>query len=203
MGSDEFPFLQPQHGCFIVLNTAPQVKTIKIFNYPINYMCTRNLLLIPGVGEGDIRSSLLKGELNYKIRCADIIVVCSDIDLLQFNSQQKSFLQGAGIVNGLQVGANNLSVLRKEDISLIGSIDGVNVLFKIPNGFYIQNSVYKIIIYKNGVKQVLGDDYFVTESGGPGTGFDSVIFAIPPVNIPTPSDVITADYYQDNSLNSY
>lgn len=99
----------PINGCFVVLNTSPQIKTINIFQYPINYMTTRNLLLIPGVAEQDIRASLLKGELNYKIRAHDIQVVCSDIDLLQFNTAQQTFLQNAGIVNGLSVNSSGVS----------------------------------------------------------------------------------------------
>lgn len=94
------------NGCFIVQNISPQIKTINIFQYPINYMGTRDLLQIPGVAESDIRASLLKGELNHKIRANDITVICSDIDLLQFNANQKLFLQGAGIVNGLDAGTS-------------------------------------------------------------------------------------------------
>jgi len=103
MGMDSFaPYLKI-NGCFVVLNTSPQVKTINIFQYPINYGQTRDLLMIPGVAEQDIRASLLKGELNHKIRAKDIIVICSDIDLLQFNMAQKTFLQNAGVVNGLEI----------------------------------------------------------------------------------------------------
>lgn len=102
-GMDEFaPYLKI-NGCFIVMNISPQVKTIKIFNYPIPYLQTRDILQIPGVSEASIRASLLKGELQHKIRANDITVICSDVDLLQFNANQKLFLQGAGIVNGLEV----------------------------------------------------------------------------------------------------
>lgn len=110
MGMNDFaPYLKI-NGCFIVLNTSPQVKTIKIFQYPINYGQTRDLLQIPGVSESDIRASLLKGELNHKIRAKDIIVICSDVDLLQFNANQKIFLQNAGIVNGLDAGGSGGSL---------------------------------------------------------------------------------------------
>lgn len=186
------------NGCFIVLNVSPQVKTINIFNYPINYNSTRDLLQIPGVSEQDIRASLLKGELQHKIRAKDIIVVCSDIDLLQFNDNQKNFLRNAGIVNGLQAGSSQFNVLRKEDIKLIGNVDGINTIFTIPSGTFIQSGDYKIIVYKNGVKQVFLDDYLITESGGPGTGYDTVIMTTPPTVIPSPTDVITADYYVNN-----
>jgi hypothetical protein len=101
-GMDEFaPYLKI-NGCFIVMNISPQIKTIKIFNYPIPYLQTRDILQIPGVSESSIRASLLKGELQHKIRANDITVVCSDVDLLQFNTNQKLFLQNAGIVNGLE-----------------------------------------------------------------------------------------------------
>ena len=109
MGMNSFaPYLKI-NGCFIVQNISPQVKTIKIFNYPINYMDSRDLLQIPGISESDIRASLLKGEINHKIRAKDITVICSDIDLLQFNNNHKLFLQSAGIINGLTIGVDNIS----------------------------------------------------------------------------------------------
>lgn len=54
-------------------------------------------------------------------------------------------------------------------------------------------------MYLNGVKQLLGDDYFILESGGPGTGYNAIIFTVPPSPIPAPVDVITADYYIINT----
>src|SRR5690349_13679833 len=104
MGMNDFAPFTKKYGCFIVRNTTTErPKTIKIFNYPINYQQTRDLLQIPGVGEADIRASLLKGELRHKILAGDIVVECSDIDLLQFNLGQKAFLQAAGVVHGLDV----------------------------------------------------------------------------------------------------
>ena len=196
---DDFaPYLKI-NGCFIVLNTSPQVKTIKIFNYPILYQTTRDLLQIPGVAEQDIRASLLKGEIQYKILAGDIQIVCSDIDLLQFNQGQKQFLQNAGIVNGLQITNAQINVKRMEDIQLVGSVNGFNTVFQIPFGTFIQSSDYRIIVYVNGVKQVYLDDYIIAESGGPGTGYNTVILSVAPTVIPAPPDVITADYYMDNT----
>lgn len=118
MGMDDFaPFLKI-NGCFIVLNVSPQVKTISIFKYPINYQCTRDILQIPGVSEADIRASLLKGELQHKIRAKDIIVVCSDIDLLQFNMDQRAFLMGAGITNGLDASGTGGGISANEHATL-------------------------------------------------------------------------------------
>lgn len=186
------------NGCFVVQNISPQIKTISIFQYPINYGYTRDLLAIPGVAEQDIRASLLKGELNNKIRVGDITVICSDIDLLQFNANQKLFLEEAGIVNGLSVSNMNFQYVELQDITLLGTVDSVNTNFTVPSGVFIQNSTYKIIVYLNGVKQSYLNDYTVSESGGFGTGYDTVIFNIPPGNIPSPPDLITADYWVNN-----
>lgn len=193
------PYLK-RNGSFIVRNITPdRMKTIKIFNYPILYNQTRDLLQIPGVAEQDIRASLLKGEIRQKILVKDIVIEYSDIDLLQFNDDQKDFLREAGVIKGLQVSAGNIDVLRREDIQLLGSINGINTVFTVPGGEkFIQNLNYKIIVYKNGVKQFFLDDYFIAESGGPSSGYDTVVFTVPPKTTPAPTDVITADYYIDN-----
>ncbi len=186
-------------NCFVVRNIDPQQRTLFIFNYPINYGCTRDVLRIPGVGPDDIKASLLKGQLNHKIKYGEITVECSDIDLLQFNDVQLAFLQSAGIVNGLQIGSGQLAVIEQQDIQLVGVVDGVNTIFTIPSGTWIQEAPYKIIVYKNGVRQRLADDYFISESGGPGTGYDTITFTVPPSPTPAPPDVMTADYYQSNA----
>jgi len=192
------PYLK-RNGVFIVKNITPdRNKIIKLFHYPILFNDTRDLLKIPGVAESDIRASLLKGELRHKILAKDILVIDSDIDLLQFNLDHKTFLQSAGIVKGLQVDSTNFSVLRKEDVQLIGIVNDSNTVFTIPAGTFIQNTTYKIIVYKNGVKQAMGDDYTIFEGGGPGTGYNGVLLTVAPTTIPSPDDVITADYYVTN-----
>jgi hypothetical protein len=197
---NEFGPYPKKYTKFVVKNICPdRRKVISIFQYPILNGTTRDLLAIPGVSEADIRVSLLKGELNHKLRAGDIIIVESDIDLLQFNLDQKHFLQEGGVVFGLQVTGMNMQALRKEDIVLVGAVNDVNTVFKIPFGSFIQNDDYRIIVYKNGVKQLYLNDYFIAESGGPGTGYDTVILAVAPATIPAPDDVITADYYIDNS----
>lgn len=101
--NDFAPYLK-KYGYFIVRNVTPDGnKTIKIFNYPILFNTTRDILQIPGVSESDIRASLLKGELRHKILAKDIVIEESDIDLLQFNDEQKAFLQAAGVIKGLEV----------------------------------------------------------------------------------------------------
>ncbi len=99
----------PHKGTFIVKNIAANRKTLSIFQYPIHYNKTRDLLGIPGVSESDIRASLLKGELLHKILAHEITINDSDIDLLQFNDEQKAFLQQAGVIKGLEVTSSESS----------------------------------------------------------------------------------------------
>jgi hypothetical protein len=199
MGMNSFaPFIK-KNTFFVVMNIANPPKVVNIFQYPILSGTTRDLLMIPGIGESDIRASLLKGEINHKIKSKEITVVQSDIDLLQFNNDQKIFLENAGIIKGLQVDYTNINVLHQEDIQLVGVVDGANTTFIIPSGVWIQSAPYKIIVYKNGVKQVYLDDYIIAEGGGVGTGYNTVIFTIPPTVTPSPVDVITADYYISNT----
>lgn len=180
-GFDDFaPYLK-KNGCFIVRNITPdRQKTIKIFTYPIPFNQTRDLLQIPGVGESDIRASLLKGELRHKILAKDIYVECSDIDLLQFNSDQKQFLQDAGIIKGLEVTAviSTLPYLWREEKDLIGTRDGVNRTFytaeKFLNGTFTTGDQFHIHIKHNGKDLYESIDYSIGESGGPGTGYDTI-----------------------------
>lgn len=179
--NDFAPYLK-MNGCFVVRNIGPnQKKTIKIFQYPIEWGCTRDLLKIPGVDESNIRGSLLKGELNHKIRAKEIVVVCSDIDLLQFNENHKQFLQDAGIINGLEVsgGGQGVNYLFKEQILLSGVINGSNRIFTLPNSDKFLNGVFegnlfKIFVTHNGHILFENIDYIVLESGGIGTGFDTI-----------------------------
>jgi hypothetical protein len=95
-------------GQFIVKNISPQKKTINIFNYPINLGCTRDLLKIPGVSEGDIKSALMKGQIRHKFLVGDIELIFSNIDLLQFNDCGIKYLHGFGFTTGVQVGYDQL-----------------------------------------------------------------------------------------------
>ncbi len=187
-------------NCFVVQNiTSKPKKTIHIFHYPIHHGRTRDLLRIPGVAEDDIRASLLKGEIKHKILTRDIIVLCSDIDLLQFNDTQKAFLQSAGIVKGLSVdfpeltqevvdainagggGGVGVTYLFRQRQTLIGPVDGTNRVFITPNsdkfidGIF-NNNEFHIYVSHNGHGMKYGMDYLISESGGVGTGYDTITF---------------------------
>src|ERR1019366_386154 len=124
--------------------------------------------------------------------------IASNIDLLQFSDKQRAWLVSYGFTQGVSIGTNEMAVIEQQDIQLIGVVDGTNTVYTIPSGTWIQSTPYKIIVYKNGVKQVLGDDYLIAENP-PGSGYYTVILTVPPTVIPSPPDIITADYYINNT----
>lgn len=79
----------------------------------------------------------------------------------------------------------------REGIPLIGDYDGANVEFATPEPF-VQNNQLNIKVYLNGQRLAWGasNDYVVSESGGPGTGYDKVILAVPPKSY----EILIADY---------
>lgn len=94
---------------FIVRNTCTdRKKTISVFNYPINYGETRDLLQIPGIEESNLRASLLKGVLRHKFLNGDITLVSSNIDLLQFSDKQRAWLYAHGFSEGVAIGYDEL-----------------------------------------------------------------------------------------------
>lgn len=199
---------------FRVQNISSDGKTVRCFGFPILYNLTYDLLSINHISEADIRHSLLKGDLMIKIRQKEIKVVESDIDLLQFNEEQKAFLKAAGIIKGLDIGANQLDenidfgsgggvgtlpVSFHQNISLIGNKNGINRYFMTPHKFYVgtlQESTFSIHVRHNGKSLDPDLDFAIQESGGIGTGYDTVIFES---FIPTQFSNILVDYVTQNA----
>ena len=164
---------------FVVENitTGHYKKTVKVFNYPIPPGKRRDLLAIPEVSEADIRHALLKGELRIKLECRELIIYESNIDLLQFDSVQKAFLQSVGVVNGLEAGSTATTYVFKQGISLSGVLNGVNKTFTTPDKFLdgtVGANTFNILVQHNGRILVKGTDYAISESGGPGSGYDTI-----------------------------
>jgi hypothetical protein len=184
---------------FIVQNitkNTPQERTIHIFGYPIPAGKERDLLSIPVVSEADIRHSLLKGELRVKGENGEICVTRSNIDLLQFDPEQKAFLESICINNGLEVTTAILNFSFKQNVPLIGVKNGSNRVFTVPfpdkfiNGPLGLNE-FRILVRHNGKGLLPGVDYTMSESGGIGTGLDTItIITFKPVADST----LVADY---------
>jgi hypothetical protein len=180
---------------FVVRNVAPFNKTIKIFNYPIPNGKERDLMCINYVSEADIRHALLKGELMIKLRTQEAIVTASNIDLLQFDDCQKAFLKSVGILEGLEIASVPATIpfAFKQDVPLAGALDNSNRIFKTPDKFIdgeFANNDFHILVKHNGRSLVEGIDFFIAESGGPGTGFDTIILNF----TPKPRSILVADY---------
>ena len=192
---------------FIVKNITKgtrQEKTVHLFNYPIPPGKQRDLLAIPVVSEADIRHSLLKGDLKIKGTCGEICIARSNIDLLQFDDEQKDFIESLecepGAIDGLEVVQDGyvtafIPYLFRNNIELEGAKDGTNRIFTVPvpdkflNGTF-ESNIFRILVRHNGRVLVEGKDYFIAESGGAGTGFDTVVLCF----TPKPRSQIYANY---------
>lgn len=175
MGMNDFAPGRNECGQFIVRNISPQKKTIFFFaGWPINLGCTRDLLQIPGVSEGDIKSSLMKGEIRHKLKYTrDIELVFSNIDLLQFNDCGIQYLEGYGFTTGVLVGYDQLDGYVK---SLLGQ-----------GGGGITPSEHETL------RQLI---HFV--DNGPGDGFASgAVRTTSPAGSPFPTEVC---WYLDGTL---
>lgn len=124
MGSNSFAPFQPQFNRFIVKNVAQPPKVVRIFNYPINSNDTRDILRIPGISESDIRVSLIKGEINHKLRSVppEIKLIESDIDLLQFNQDNRNFLVSAGFSGQDCKGVDGSTIIMHNDGTTLNTI---------------------------------------------------------------------------------
>ena len=115
---------------FIVKNISPQRKKIRLFNYPLNPGETRDLLTIDYVSEAEIRRSLLpNGDLWRRIHYRDVEVVDSNIDLLQFDTEQKNFLYSSGVDEGLEIhtSAGTTILVKNHRTNLLTDKNSINV----------------------------------------------------------------------------
>jgi len=80
----------------------------------------------------------------------------------------------------------------REGVALLGIYDGSNQDFTTPEPF-VQGTNMNIKVYRNGQRLHFGvsNDYVVSESGGPGTGYDTIVVAIPPRD----HEKLIADYH--------
>ena len=84
--------------------------------------------------------------------------------------------------------ASGPGVTRLYSVPLIGPIDGSNNSFTTPDFF--DNTT--ICVYLNGVRLLVTSDYSLSESGGAGTGFDTV--TILRAKLPRSGDFLNSDY---------
>lgn len=91
--------------------------------------------------------------------------------------------------------SGDLIVRQRWNIALLGPRDGVNLTFTTPEPF-LTAAYFPFLVYRNGIRLELGfgNDYTIGESGGPGTGYDTVILQAYP---PRLTEKVTADYIAD------
>lgn len=77
---------------------------------------------------------------------------------------------------------------------LSGALNGVNTVFSTGSNFIHEVPGISIKVYLNGQRLLFTDDYTVSESGGVGSGFDTVTLMVPPVSW----EKVWADYVIQN-----
>ena len=77
--------------------------------------------------------------------------------------------------------------------NLVGPRDGVNNLFTTPGLEKFSHNLpfLDISVFLNGSRLALLDDYLVMESGGAGSGFDTIMLLVPALRA---DDHLLADY---------
>lgn len=165
-GLDEFAQNRKNPLCFIVTNVARDRKTICLFHVPLMFGESYDYIQMGGIGEVDIKTSLLKGELMFKIRAGEIVIQCSDLDLITFNSSHRAFLVAAGVTKGLDAGGSGggVNYLLKYNVPMI-RLD--QRLFKLPEQFYsglIDDNYFRPMIFHNGVLKYENIDFVLEKS---------------------------------------
>ena len=102
--------------------------------------------------------------------------------------QHPSFV---GCDSGATPGGDIPASLRTNVIAL-GLINGVNTVFTTPDNF-THDGVTDEAVYLRGKRLLEGasNDYTAVESGGAGTGYDTIVLA----RAPKPGDNLLLDYY--------
>lgn len=79
---------------------------------------------------------------------------------------------------------------RRQNYDLNGAINGINLVFTTTPFKFVNVTGDSILVFLNGQRLYETEDYTLSESGGVGTGYDTVTLAIPPrVN-----DRVTAEF---------
>jgi hypothetical protein len=87
-------------------------------------------------------------------------------------SQIRQILGTADWKDNVPISLSDLAVVEKCNVDLLGTKNGVNVTFTTIDKFV--PDTFKL--YVNGIRQQVGVgcDYVISESGGSGTGYDTV-----------------------------
>lgn len=80
----------------------------------------------------------------------------------------------------------------KTNVSLVGPVDGTNTVFTTPDKF-IHDGMNNEMVYLRGLRLLegAGNDYVASESGGAGTGYDTLTFS----RAPRVDDNVFVDYF--------
>lgn len=80
----------------------------------------------------------------------------------------------------------------KTNVAPSGTVNGINTVFTTPEDF-VHDGTQDEQVYLRGLRRCegAGNDYVASESGGVGTGYDTITFA----TAPKTGDLILIDYH--------
>jgi hypothetical protein len=191
---NEFAPGLPMGVSFIVKNiTSSPGRIIKAFQTQIYPGQSLDVMKIPGVGEDDLRESLLKGDLGNKIKNGQLQVVSTTIVITDSDPTFVAFLQAAGfnanIVNNTTGGGGGSAILTSTTrnpptqggLPINLSTGGVFVLVTCPP-----------IAVAAGQKLIV---WYSSEWQTQGAGIDDVSWFIAIDGADPGTDIVTANSY--------
>lgn len=170
-----------QPGCtLIVLNIDPyDINRNKLLR---NEVFSNGHLSVRFECEPDDLICLLTSGIN-EVR-DEGVTVATGVQVLNFVGPGVVAADAGGNVTDVTVTSNApLGVITVDDfreyVVLSGVQNGVNLIFTIPDKAIHDPPKLQLKVYRNGVLQHpgIGNDYVASESGGAGTGFDTITLA--------------------------
>ncbi len=118
------------------------------------------------------------------------VVIDPTTPLLKTPASTKIFPGTGGSSVTINTGSHRTNVVP------LGAIDGVNTVFTSPEDF-VHNGLSDEMVYLRGLRRIsgVGSDYVASESGGVGTGYDTVTF----LDAPKSGDILLLDYFLTTS----
>jgi hypothetical protein len=100
MGMNVFAYRPNPTGISFLVQNITGVKFVSVFNINIPPGGIVDLMAEPGISQEEIRNSLIKGELYFKLRTKDIKIFQSNVDLTSFDDIFNKFCADNGVTTG-------------------------------------------------------------------------------------------------------
>jgi hypothetical protein len=149
--------------------------------------CHRQFLIDAGVIKGIDSEVFIRDESGLPFKASTLNFLGDSVTAIDAGGDQANVTVTGGAISSFNI---------KQNVELVGVKDGVNRFFTVPspdkfiNGTFA-GSEFRILIRHNGRGIIQNLDYAIYESGGVGTGYDTIgIVSF----VPTANSTLIADY---------